>query len=201
MRPLYDTGMFRARGVSIAYQNTDRSTDLLIGVVSDTHGYVDPRLLEAFRNVDAIIHAGDVGGPAVVDELARLAPLYAVRGNNDRDAFGSTLPERLDVRLAGLPIHVVHELPQACPGPDTGAVIFGHSHRQVAEWRSGVFHLNPGAAGRAGFHRLQTAALLDIGEGVPSVVSLIELGPRLPLEGGPRRRSAAGSGKSPSSRP
>ena len=154
---------------------------MLIGVVSDTHGYVDPRLIDAFTGVDAILHAGDVGSARVLESLAELAPLHAVRGNNDRDSYAMALPEHLDLQLAGLPIHLVHELPSARPLPESRAVVFGHSHRQLCESRNGVLYLNPGAAGRSGFHRLQTAALLRIESGEPRA-ELIELGLRLPSQ-------------------
>ena len=150
---------------------------MLIGVVSDTHGYLDHRLLTAFRSVEAIVHAGDVGSVDVLEGLGQLAPLFAVRGNNDEAAGGLGLPECLDITLADLRLQVVHELPQARPEPETRVVIFGHSHRQVAEWRDGILYLNPGAAGRVGFHPLQTAALLQV-EGGATRVELLELGPR-----------------------
>jgi putative phosphoesterase len=154
---------------------------VLIGVVSDTHGYVDPRLIDAFAGVDAILHAGDVGSAQVLDSLASLAPLHAVRGNNDRDAYAVALPEHLDLELAGLAIHLVHELPSARPLPESRGVVFGHSHRQLCDLRDGVLYLNPGAAGRSGFHRLQTAALMRVENGEPHV-ELLELGPRLPTK-------------------
>ena len=139
---------------------------MLIGIVSDTHGYVDGRLIEAFAGVDAIVHAGDVGSEDVLEALRAIAPVYAVQGNNDVPLGGLGLPERLDVELEGARLHVVHELPDARPQPDTQAIVFGHSHRQLCETRDGVLYLNPGAAGRRGFHALQTAALLRIEQGV-----------------------------------
>jgi hypothetical protein len=150
---------------------------MLIGVISDTHGYVDPRLVAAFARVDAILHAGDVCSEAVLDALREIAPLYAVRGNNDDKLGGLGLPSHVDVVLNGVALHLVHQLPSARPRPDTRAVIFGHSHRPLIDWREGVLYLNPGAAGRSGFHTLQTVALLriDAGELRPE---LIELGPR-----------------------
>jgi len=151
---------------------------VLIGVVSDTHGYLDPRLVDALAGVEVILHAGDVGSPAVLEGLAAIAPVHAVRGNNDAPLGGLGLPERLDVELGGLRFHVVHELPSARPPPQTNVVVFGHSHRQLCEWREGCLYLNPGAAGRRGFHALQTAALLRIEAGLPEVQPLM-LGPRL----------------------
>jgi len=151
---------------------------LLVGVVSDTHGYLDERLVQALAGVDAIIHAGDVGSAQVLDGLREIAPLHAVQGNNDIPLTDLVLPERLDLNLDGLAVHVVHELRNARTLAQGEAMVFGHSHRQVCEWRNGVLYLNPGAAGRRGFHSVQTAALLRIDAGVPAVKPLI-LGPRL----------------------
>ena len=150
---------------------------MLIGVVSDTHGYVDPRLIAAFAGVEAIIHAGDVCGEGVLEALRELAPVYAVRGNNDDKLGDLGLPSHLDVVLDGIEPHVVHQLPEARLGAEARAVIFGHSHRPISEWRDGVLYLNPGAAGRSGFHALQTVALLHI-EGGELRPELIELGAR-----------------------
>jgi putative phosphoesterase len=151
---------------------------MLIGVLSDTHGWLDQRLIDAFQGVRAILHAGDVGSEAVLEGLRLLAPLYAVQGNNDVPLGGLGLPEHLDIELGGLQVHLVHELPHARPGAETKVVVFGHSHKQVCEWRDGVLYLNPGAAGRRGFHALQTAALLRI-EGGLAAVEPVMLGPRL----------------------
>jgi len=154
------------------------TTGVLVGVVSDTHGHLDPRLLDVLAGVEAILHAGDVGSLAVLEGLASIAPVHAVRGNNDAPLGGLGLPERLDVELEGLRVHVVHELASARPQPGTKVVVFGHSHRQLCEWRDGRLYLNPGAAGRRGFHALQTAALLRVEAGIPAVEPLV-LGPRL----------------------
>ena len=151
---------------------------MLVGVVSDTHGYLDPRLLDVFRGVDVILHAGDVGSKVVLEGLRQLAPLYAVRGNNDVSLGGLGLPTHLDIELEGVSLHLVHELPHATPSPATNAVVFGHSHRELCEWRDGILYLNPGAAGRRGFHALQTAALLRLDYGRLEVEPVI-LGPRL----------------------
>jgi putative phosphoesterase len=152
---------------------------VLIGVVSDTHGYLDARLLAAFAGVGAIIHAGDVGCQDVIDGLAALAPVYAVCGNNDVVLGGLGLPETLDVELGGVRFHIVHELPKARVSSDARVVISGHSHRLLSEWRDGRLYLNPGAAGRRGFHSLLTAALVRVSGRVPEVESIV-LGPRRP---------------------
>jgi putative phosphoesterase len=154
---------------------------------------LDPRLVAALTGVDVILHAGDVGSSAVLEALVAIAPVHAVRGNNDREAYAAELPEHLDLELSGLPLHLVHELPAARPLAATRAIVFGHSHRQIYEQRDGVLFLNPGAAGRAGFHRLQTAALMHIAAGEASV-RLLELGPRLPLPRPARTPRKLGAG-------
>ena len=149
-----------------------------VGVISDTHGYLDPRVPAALAGISAIVHAGDVGSAAVLDALAEIAPVYAVRGNNDDKLGGLGLPSHVDVTLGGVRIHIVHQLPHARPPDGTRLVVFGHSHRTLIEERDGVLYLNPGAAGRAGFHRLQTVAMLECERGRASGARIIELGPR-----------------------
>jgi putative phosphoesterase len=158
---------------------------MLVGVISDTHGYVDPRLAHAFAGVDAIVHAGDVGGLHVLDALRSIAPVRAVYGNNDEKLGGLGLPLRDDFTLGGVRFHLVHQLPHATPAPDRKIVVFGHSHRTLWEDRDGVWYLNPGAAGRAGFHRLQTVALVRIQGRRIVEAKIVELGAR---EGAARRR-------------
>jgi putative phosphoesterase len=153
---------------------------MLIGVISDTHGYVDPRLEAAFRAVDAIIHAGDVGGEHVLAALREMAPVHAVYGNNDEKLGGLGLPFRSDFELGGVRFHLVHQLPHAQPPPGTHVVILGHSHKALIDDRGGVLHVNPGAAGRAGFHRLQTVALLKVARAHVTDARIVELGPREP---------------------
>jgi len=168
---------------------------MLVGVISDTHGYVDPRLDAAFRGVDAIVHAGDVGGAHVLDALRAIAPpasrpLHAVYGNNDEKLGGLGLPFIADFTLGGVRFHLVHQLPHARPPEGTQAVVFGHSHKALVEDRGGVFYVNPGAAGRAGFHRVQTVALLRITRGRVRHARIVEPGPRqiLPRPTDSRRR-------------
>ena len=151
-----------------------------LGVVSDTHGHFDPRLLEAFAGVDAILHAGDVGSMAVLNTLATIAPVHAVCGNNDEPLGCLGLPHVQDLKLEGAAIRIVHQLPHAGDLMGVHVLVFGHSHRQANEQRNGVLYLNPGAAGRAGFHAIQTAALLTVDQGAVRAEPLV-LGPRLKL--------------------
>jgi putative phosphoesterase len=159
---------------------------MLVGVVSDTHGHLDERLLAAFAGVNAILHAGDVGGRHVLDGLRALAPLYAVRGNNDDALGGLGLPQHLDLELEELRFHLVHQLPEAKPAEGTDAIVFGHSHRRICEWRDGALYLNPGAAGLQGFHSLLTATLLRI-DGASVEMEHVDLGARPPRSRSPGR--------------
>ena len=160
-----------------------------IGIISDTHGYIDPRLAAAFDGVEAIVHAGDVGGMRALDVLRAMAPLHAVYGNNDETCSGGLgLPLRADFTLGGVRFHLVHQLPHATPLPATNVVVFGHSHRTLIEHRDGVLHLNPGAAGRVGFHKLQPVAVMEVEGGVVAEARIVELGRREAAPAGTRGR-------------
>ncbi|TAK62484.1 MAG: metallophosphoesterase [Dehalococcoidia bacterium] len=162
---------------------------MLIGAIADTHGHVDPRLAAAFAGVEAIVHAGDVGGEHVLEALRALAPVFAVRGNNDEKLGGLGLPLHADFTLGGVRFHLVHQLPHARPRHDTDVVVFGHSHRALTERREGAVYVNPGAAGRAGFHRVQTVALLEAAGGAVTGARIVELGARLAPAKQPRAAS------------
>ena len=119
-----------------------------IGVISDTHGLVRPEALEALRGSDLIIHAGDVGAPEVLERLGSLAAVAAVRGNVDGGAWADELPEERTVEVAGVLIHVIHNVKALAAVPDgCRMVISGHSHKPSMQRRDGVIYLNPGSAG------------------------------------------------------
>ena len=125
-----------------------------IGVISDTHGLLRPEALRALGGVERIIHAGDIGAPEVLEGLRALAPVHAVRGNNDRGAWASALPSRLALELGGVRIEVVHDLKDLELEPLAGRcqlVVSGHSHQPSVNERNGVLFLNPGSAGRRRF--------------------------------------------------
>jgi uncharacterized protein len=149
---------------------------LLVGVISDTHGFFDPQLDRVFSSVDYILHAGDIGKPEVLDQLERFAPVLAVRGNVDVDARLMELPERRRISLGGAGIQLVHRPQDVESQSGVAAVIFGHTHRRFNEWRENILFLNPGAAGRQGFHRERSVALLEIGSRLSAEIVL--LGPR-----------------------
>ena len=121
-----------------------------VGLISDTHGLLRPEALEALRGSRYIVHAGDIGDPAILQALARLAPVTAVRGNNDTGSWARSLGEHAVLEAGGRRIFVLHdlntlELDPAAAGFD--AVVAGHSHRPGKQRRGGVLYLNPGSAG------------------------------------------------------
>lgn len=157
-------------------------------MLSDTHGLLDPRVLPAFIGVDHIIHAGDVGGPDVLRELAALAPLTAVRGNTDTAAWAWDLPAEAWLELCGRKICVAHDLAMFQRHVDVSAlgvsvVITGHSHSPSVVWRDDVLYLNPGAAGRRRFNLPRAVALLRITESDLEPLAVV-----LEPEGGTRSR-------------
>lgn len=138
---------------------------LRIGLVSDTHDLLRPEVLEWLRGSDHIVHAGDICGEAVLAALRELAPLTAVRGNNDRGEWAKSLRENETVTLGGVAIHVVHDLKDLQLPPEARVVVSGHSHRPVAEERAGVLYVNPGSAGPRRFKLPISAGELRIEDG------------------------------------
>jgi uncharacterized protein len=137
----------------------------LIGVISDTHGLLRPEATEALAGVELIIHAGDIGNPQILEALARIAPVHAVRGNTDRAAWAADLPLTRAVEVGGLLIYVLHELFTLDLNPAAAgfaAVIFGHSHQPHLERKNGVLYLNPGSAGPRRFRLPVTMATINL---------------------------------------
>ena len=124
--------------------------ELLVGVISDTHGLLRPQAVEALAGSQLVIHAGDVGSPEILSSLARLARVEAVRGNVDTEAWARAIPEATVVQVQGRTLYVLHDLKQLDLDPRAAgfdAVISGHSHVPTNELRNGVLHFNPGSAG------------------------------------------------------
>lgn len=139
-----------------------------IGLVSDTHDLLRPEVLDWLRGSDHIIHAGDICGAAVLEALADLAPLTAVRGNNDRGPWAQRLRERECVRLGGATILVLHDLLDLRRAPDTSGattVVTGHSHQPRVQEREGVLYVNPGSAGPRRFKLPISAGELRVEQG------------------------------------
>jgi putative phosphoesterase len=140
-----------------------------VGVISDTHGLMRPEALAALAGADRILHAGDVGDAAVLEALRAIAPLTAVRGNNDHGAWAAALPEAAELRIAGARLYVLHDV--AALAVDAGgyaAVVAGHSHAARNERRDGVLWFNPGAAGPRRFRLPVSVGSLDIEDGTVS---------------------------------
>lgn len=142
-----------------------------VGVISDTHGFFDPRVQQHFGGVAEIIHAGDIGSADVIRRLESIAPVVAVTGNVDWGGPLDRVYRRTDhLERAGYRIHVTHigdhphKLVALLPDPRPHIFIYGHSHMAVVEEREGVLFLNPGAAGKPRFGRAATLAILDLDE-------------------------------------
>ena len=126
------------------------ASTLRIGLISDTHGLLRPEALQALRGCDGIVHGGDIGGPEILDALSALAPVTAVRGNNDRGAWAQHLPESAMVDCADIRLCVIHDLSQLRIDPSRAGVrvvVSGHSHKPMVAERDGVLYVNPGSAG------------------------------------------------------
>jgi len=139
-----------------------------IGLISDTHGLLRPQALDFLRGSDHILHAGDIVGADILDRLAELAPLTAVRGNNDHGAWARDLPHTATLDLGGIAIHMLHDLNELAIDPATNGVrviVTGHSHKPACEERGGVLYVNPGAAGRRRFRLPVSVGELLIDEG------------------------------------
>jgi putative phosphoesterase len=151
---------------------------LRIGLISDTHGLLRPQAVTALHGSDYIIHAGDIGDAAIIEALSEIAPVTAVRGNNDRDRWADAIPERTELEVTGLRILVVHSLEQLGRGFDASglaAIISGHSHRPRKDTRDGVLYVNPGSAGPRRFSLPVSVGELRIDEGRALAARLITL--------------------------
>jgi putative phosphoesterase len=127
---------------------------LRIGLVSDTHGLLRPEALAFLAGADHIIHGGDIGGPDILERLRELAPLTAVRGNNDTAAWAQALPETARLQFEAVVVYVIHDLKALAIDPaaqGVRVVVAGHSHKPAQSARDGVLYVNPGSAGRRRF--------------------------------------------------
>ena len=136
-----------------------------IAILSDTHGLLRPQVVEHLKNADAILHGGDINRQSIVDALRRYAPLYIVRGNNDKE-WAEAIPLDLTVTLGGVTFYMVHnkkEVAADLTGVDV--VVFGHSHRYLQEDKDGVLWLNPGSCGPRRFHQEITMMMAEVTDG------------------------------------
>jgi len=136
-----------------------------IGLISDTHGLLRPEALAYLRGADLIVHAGDIGKPEILEQLAAIAPVTAVRGNNDRGPWAEGLRESRTVEAGGIRVLVIHDVAQLDAGmrkDSVRVVVAGHSHRAAVKERDGILYVNPGSAGPRRFRLPVTAGELLI---------------------------------------
>ncbi|HVW77759.1 MAG TPA: metallophosphoesterase family protein [Alloacidobacterium sp.] len=149
-----------------------------IGVISDTHGLLRPEAIAALRGVEHILHAGDVGDATILEELGRIAPVTAIRGNIDRGGACARLPAIELVELGGCSIYMLHDVHALDLDPLAAGiqvVISGHSHKPLIEHKKGVFYFNPGSAGPRRFSLPISLGFLEI-DGVtltPTVQTIV----------------------------
>jgi putative phosphoesterase len=136
-----------------------------IGIISDTHGLLRPEAVAALQGAALILHAGDIGDPGIIEALEEIAPVIAVRGNNDRDAWARTHAEREVVTVDEVQIYLLHDLKEMTVDPVRAGhrvVVSGHSHKPSVEERNGVLYVNPGSAGPRRFSLPVSVACMDI---------------------------------------
>ncbi|MGA7080293.1 MAG: metallophosphoesterase family protein [Terriglobales bacterium] len=141
---------------------------VILGVISDTHGLLRPRAVEALRGSDLILHAGDAGAPEILEALAHIAPVTAIRGNVDTGAWARSLPTTESIEAGGISLYMLHDLGQLDLKPEAAGfrvVIYGHSHRPKMEEKNGVLYFNPGSAGPRRFDLPVSVGRLTIAAG------------------------------------
>ena len=148
-----------------------------IGIISDTHGLLRPEAVAALEGSQHILHAGDVGHPEILDALARIAPVTAIRGNIDDYGPCAELPETEAVQIAGKLFYLVHSLRDLDINPKiagVACVVTGHSHKPLFEVQGGVLYLNPGSAGPRRFGLPITLATVTLTDQIkPELVTLL----------------------------
>jgi putative phosphoesterase len=153
---------------------------LIVGLISDTHGLLRPEVFAAFQDVEMILHAGDVGGDEILDELAVIAPVRAVAGNTDPPGNPRT-PDSIDLVIGGISVHVSHGHELGAPtfarltaAYDADVVVYGHTHRQRIDREGDRWIVNPGAAGQRRFKLKPAVARMTV-TGREVSIELVEL--------------------------
>ncbi len=148
-----------------------------IGLISDTHGLLRKEALEALRGSELIIHAGDVGKPEILEELRKIAPVIAVRGNVDKERWAQALPDTAVAEAGAVLIYVLHDVKTLDLNPTAAGfhiVVSGHSHKPGKTERDGVVYINPGSAGPRRFQLPVTVARLNLSR-IPYEVEFVNL--------------------------
>jgi putative phosphoesterase len=157
---------------------SDHTTGVL-GLISDTHGLLRPEAVQALQGSELIIHAGDVGDPRILEELRLLAPVVAVRGNVDTNAWSANLPQTAVAQAGPTLIYVLHDLNTLDINPAAAGihiVVSGHSHKPIRQEHDGVLYINPGSAGPRRFDLPISLARVDL-RATPWTIEFVELIP------------------------
>jgi uncharacterized protein len=151
---------------------------VIIGIISDTHGLLRPEALAALQGSQYIIHAGDIGDPQILDRLAAVAPVTAVRGNVDHGPWARKIPATNVLEIGAVSIYVLHSLQELDLKPEAAkfaAVVYGHSHVPTQELKNGVLYFNPGSAGPRRFRLPVSVGRLTINDGkIEAKILLLE---------------------------
>ena len=160
--------------INAVYRDTEETISMLVGVISDTHSYMDPRALSLLQGVDHILHAGDIGSIDIIQELQNIAPVTPVRGNVDREGPTSFFPAEDTLELEGHRIFLTHELkpPKREGDPSLGryqqagiqVMVYGHSHIAYQRCWGNILFFNPGAAGKRRFKVIPSVGFLTLTE-------------------------------------
>ncbi len=149
---------------------------VVVGIISDTHGVIHEKALKVLEESDIIIHAGDIGKIDVINSLEAIAPVYAIKGNNDKGQWTNKFPETKVVKIYGVYIYVIHDINKLNLDPKNegfNIVIYGHSHRYSKSFKNDILYVNPGGAGRKRFNLPLTVALLRLHDGGQKDVEFI----------------------------
>jgi uncharacterized protein len=155
-----------------------------LGIISDTHGLLRPQVVTFLEGCDRILHGGDIGNAAVLARLSAIAPVTAIRGNNDQGAWAAAIPETSLLEFNGVQVYAIHDLSLLDIDPSAAGiqiVVSGHSHKPAIERRDGVVFINPGSAGPRRFKLPISVADLLIEDGAisPRIVELADDQPRV----------------------
>ena len=145
-----------------------KRAEITVGIISDTHGLLRPEALDALKNSDMIVHAGDIGDPEILKKMEKIAPVTAIRGNIDRDPWARKLATTDVLEADGSLIYVLHDLKELDLNPEAAgfaAVIYGHSHIAKQEMKNGVLYFNPGSAGPRRFRLPVSVGRLSVRDG------------------------------------
>ncbi len=149
-----------------------------VSLISDTHGLLRPEAIAALVGSDLILHAGDIGDPGIVEELGRIAPVRAIRGNVDRNGWAQAFAETEEVAVApGVLVYMLHDVAALDLDPAAAgfaAVVSGHSHKPGFRWKDGVLYVNPGSAGPRRFSLPVSVGRLRV-DGTALSVEIVEL--------------------------